>query len=288
MMNADKREVIVKKVKETLVLAGSTFLNDKFSCYDRVLDREENDLSKWAMETIVENAKVAKRDQSPLCDDTGIPHLIIEVGKNRVLSGSFIDAIYEGIREGLEELPGRPMAIRGDDVERISQAGGLDERSSAVVPAPLMLREAEDDDMLRLTIMMQGGGPEIRAKTYRVFHRHSMDCVMDEIIVWAKEAVPQLGCTPCTLAVGIGRSHYEASSMMLQAMAEGDYNKQTSFEKRITDSVNSLGTGALGLGGQHSVLATFMKIGPQRASGVRIVCMRPCCCFEPRKASVEF
>ena len=71
-------------------------------------------------------------------------------------------------------------------------------------------------------MLMQGGGPEIRAKTYRVFPRHSMDVVIAEIISWASEVVGQLGCSPCTIVVGIGRSHYEASSMMLQAMAEGE------------------------------------------------------------------
>ena len=59
------------------------------------------------------------------------------------------------------------------------------------------------------------------------------------------------------------------------------------FEKTITKKVNEAGIGALGLGGNHSVMATFAKVGPQRASGVRIVALRPCCCFEPRRASVE-
>jgi fumarate hydratase subunit alpha len=51
--------------------------------------------------------------------------------------------------------------------------------------------------------------------------------------------------------------------------------------------VNESNVGALGLGGKTSVLATFAKVGPQRASGVRIVALRPCCCFEPRRATVE-
>ena len=68
---------------------------------------------------------------------------------------------------------------------------------------------------------------------------------------------------------------------------KGNYNEQTEFEKNITDKVNESNVGALGLGGKTSVLATFAKIGPQRASGVRIVALRPCCCIEPRRASVE-
>ena len=73
----------------------------------------------------------------------------------------------------------------------------------------------------------------------------------------------------------------------MEAMAKGDFGIQSDFEQRITEKVNKSQTGPLGLGGKHSVLATFAKIGPQRASGVRIVALRPCCCFEPRRASVE-
>jgi fumarate hydratase subunit alpha len=74
---------------------------------------------------------------------------------------------------------------------------------------------------------------------------------------------------------------------MMEAMAKGDFGIQSAFEKCITEKVNEANVGPLGLGGKHGVLATFAKIGPQRASGVRIVALRPCCCFEPRRASVE-
>ncbi|MBQ1847616.1 MAG: fumarate hydratase, partial [Clostridia bacterium] len=134
---------------------------------------------------------------------------------------------------------------------------------------------------------MFGGGPAIRAKTYRVFHKHDTQVVTDEIVRWATEGVAQLGCTPCTLAVGIGRSHYEAAALMLQAQADGKYDVQSDMEKSITERVNEAGIGPLGLGGDTSVIATFLKVGPQRASGVRIVCVRPTCCFEPRIATVE-
>ena len=283
----DRYPELTDKVAETLVRASSTFTKDRVTAYEKCVNSESCILSKWAMEQIVENGAVAESQHSPLCDDTGIPHLILEIGKKRELNGEMLEAIYEGIRKGLRQLPGRPMAIKGNDIERIDQSGGLDERSEAVVPAPLMLKYVDDEDTLRLTVMMQGGGPEIRAKTYRVFHKHNMETVINEIVSWASEVVGQLGCSPCTLAIGIGRSHYEASSMMLQAMAEGNYEIQNEYERKITEAVNKTGVGALGLGGDHTVLGTFMKVGPQRASGVRIVCMRPCCCFEPRKACTE-
>ena len=74
--------------------------------------------------------------------------------------------------------------------------------------------------------------------------------------------------------------------MMLQAQTDGRYDVQSEMEAEITRRVNEANIGPLGLGGNTSVLATFLKVGPQRASGVRIVCLRPSCCFEPRIATV--
>ena len=276
---------IVQKVADCLVRAGSTFREDQKEAYRRAIGSETNGHTCWVMKQVLENALVAEDRRSPLCDDTGIPHLFLEVGPNRTVSGELMQQIFEGVELGLLTLPGRPIAIKGDDDARLDQSGGLDEDPGALKPAPILIKPV-DEDVLRLTVLMLGGGPAIRGITHRVFHKHSVDVVIDEIVARAKEAVAKLGCSPCTLAVGIGRSQYEATSMMMEAMAKGNYYFQSDFERTITEKVNEAGIGALGLGGQTSVLATFAKVGPQRASGVRIVALRPCCCFEPRKATV--
>lgn len=279
-------EKIACLVKETLVSAGSTFKQDKKDAYKCAINNESNEKAKWVLETILENAEVAEQNRSPLCDDSGIPHLVLEVGPEEAITGNLLDAIKKGVADGLRALPGRPMGIMGDDVQRMDQSGGLNPDSAGVEPSPILIRKT-DEDVVRLHIMMFGGGPAIRAKTYRVFHKHNAQVVLDEIVNWSKEAVALLGCTPCTLAVGVGRSHFEASSMMMQALVDGNYDVQSEMENEITRRVNESNVGPLGLHGDTTVLATFMKVGPQRASGVRVVCVRPCCCFEPRIASVD-
>lgn len=279
-------EQIIELVRDTLVNAGSTFKQDKKDAYARAIASETNEKAKWVLQTILDNADAAENHKSPLCDDSGIPHLVLEVGSNAAVTGNMLDAIKQGVAEGLRKLPGRPMGIMGDDSHRIDQSGGLNPDSAGVEPSPILIRRT-DEDVVRLHILMFGGGPAIRAKTYRVFHKHNTQVVLDEIVNWAKEGVSLLGCSPCTLAIGIGRSHFEASSLMVQALVDGNYNVQSEMEQEITRRVNEADIGPLGLHGDTSVLATFMKVGPQRASGVRIVCVRPCCCFEPRIASVE-
>ena len=278
--------IIIEKVADCLVRAGSTFREDQKEAYRRAIANETNEQSCWVMQQVLDNALVAEQRRSPLCDDTGIPHLFLEVGKNRSVTGAMMQEIMEGVELGLRQLPGRPMAIMGDDYARIDQSGGLNPDSGALKPSPILIKPV-DEDVIRLTVLMLGGGPAIRGITQRVFHKHNVDVVVDEIVNRAKEGVSKLGCSPCVLAVGIGRSQFEATSMMMEAMVYGDFDKQSDFEKRITEKVNEANIGPLGLGGKHSVLATFAKIGPQRASGVRIVALRPCCCFEPRRASVE-
>jgi fumarate hydratase subunit alpha len=277
---------IVVKTADTLVLASTRFRKDQEEAFQRIIDAETNPAAAWVLRTLLENAQCAHENKSPLCDDTGIPHVILEIGKNRGISPNMLHAINDGIALGLKNLPGRPMAVKGDDLHRLDQSQGLEVDPEAVVPPPYSIVSGADD-ILRLHILMQGGGPEIRAKTYRVFHKHRVGSIIDDIVEWASESVGLLGCTPCTLAVGIGRSHFEAASFMLQAMAFGDFSKQNEIEKEITTRVNNTGVGPLGIGGKNTVLATFAVIGPQRASGVRIVCMRPCCCMEPRVAMCE-
>ncbi len=277
---------IVNKVSDTLLRAASTMTEDHKLALEKAIAAETNENARWAMELILQNADTAAGQLSPLCDDTGIPHLVLDIGEKQSLSGGLIDSIYEGVRRGLQLLPGRAMAVRGDDRERLDQSAGLDEDPAAVDPAPLLLRRTEAD-ALKLHILMFGGGPAIRGITYRVFHQHSVDRVIDEIVARATDGTALLGCTPSTLAIGIGRSQYEASSLMLESLVDGSFAEQSQLERAITERVNASQTGALGLGGGTTVLATFLKIGPQRASGVRVVSIRPCCLYEPRIATVD-
>jgi len=274
---------IIEKVKKTLIEAASSYREDQIKAFKSAISNERNPRAKWILENMLENAYVANKNKTPLCDDTGIPHVILEVGKNKSVSGEMLNYIHEGISEGLRKLPGRPMAVKGNSIERIEQSSGLYDDPSKLEPPPIIIKEI-DEDVIRLYILMQGGGPEIRGKTYRIFHQHSINVVVDEIVEWAKEEVSNLGCTPCVPAIGIGRTHFEAASLMLEAMAKGNFGIQNNIEKEITEKINKSNVGPLGLKGNTTALATFLNIGPQRASGVRIVCLRLCCCVEPRKA----
>ena len=279
------RKKIEDAVRDCLIRAGTTFREDQKKAYRNAIRKEKNKNAKWVLERIVENAKIAETRAFPLCDDTGIPHVFVEIGKDVSLPKDWLSAISNGVATGLRIMPGRPMAVKGNPVERVEQSKGLFKDPGQLSIAPVIVKPVAGDKV-KITILLLGGGPEIRAKSYRVFHKRSMGVVLGEAASWVSSEIKNLGCTPCVLAIGIGRSHMEASALMLEAMKEGNLSVQSDWEKKVSGWLNSTKVGPLGLGGRTTVLGTFIKIGPLRASGVRIVSVRPCCCFEPRRAAV--
>ncbi|EKQ55307.1 MAG: hydro-lyase, Fe-S type, tartrate/fumarate subfamily [Methanobacterium sp. Maddingley MBC34] len=277
--------IIRDLVKDAVIEASTTFRDDQIQAYQMAIENEANDNARWVMELLLENASIASSNKVPLCDDTGIPHVLVELGHNTQFNPDLFNQINEGVALGLKKLPGRPMAVCGNDIERIEQSRGLYNDPGKVIP-PSVLVDTMDEDGLKIHVLMLGGGPEIRSHTYRVFHQRDHGNLFKEALTWMRSEIPKLGCTPCIPALGIGRTHFEASTLMLKAMAYGNLNHQSEIEKKITDSLNHTNVGALGLGGSVTALGAMVKVGPQRASGVRIVCMRPCCCVEPRKSSI--
>jgi fumarate hydratase subunit alpha len=270
--------------RDLIVQASTTYRPDQIAAYRLALARTDEGPGRWVLEQLLANADVAGRKQSPLCDDTGIPHLFLELSTESDLGPLPLQAMAEGVRDGLRALPGRAMAVHGNPQQRVEQSAGLGDDPAEVIPPALVLEPAPGPES-RLTVLMLGGGPEIRSRTYRVFHERSLKRVLAEAANWAVEGTRLLGCTPSVLAIGIGRTHYEATTLMLRAMAHGDLREQDEWERFVTDQVNARGCGPLGLGGGPTVLGTFIRIGAQRASGARIVCLRPGCCMDPRRAT---
>ena len=287
---------IVEDISKTIIKASTTLTDDKLKALSHAIAIEENENARWALSQILENYKVAQKTRFPLCDDTGIPHVIVELGCEREFSGELLNQVHEGIELGLNNLPARPMAVKGDEIERIEQSKGLYEKPGMLKPASILIDSVNDEstykrdispDTLNLHFILEGGGPEIRAKTYRVYHKRSFENVIDTAVDWLKESLSLLGCTPSIPSIGIGRTHYEANSLLLKSIAYGNLDNQSDVEKNVVCKLNETGIGPLGFGGKTTVLGAYVNIGNQRASGVRIVAIRPSCFVEPRVATLK-
>lgn len=287
---------VPQEISKAIITASTTLSDDKYKALKDAMSVEDNENALWTLQQILDNYKVAQNTNFPLCDDTGIPHVIIELGCEREISGELINQIYEGIELGLNNLPARPMAVIGNETERIEQSKGLYETPGMLRPASILIDNVGDEctyardispDTLNVHFLLEGGGPEIRAKTFRVYHKRSFENVINTACGWLEESLKMLGCTPSIPAIGIGRTHYEATSLLLKSMVYGNLDNQSEHEIKITNRLNSSGIGPLGLGGKTTVLGCYLNIGNQRASGVRIVSIRPSCFVEPRVATIR-
>ncbi|MBO6123777.1 MAG: fumarate hydratase [Methanobrevibacter sp.] len=287
---------ISDEVSKSIVKASTALSKDKYNALKKAIANEDDANARWALEIILKNYHVAEKTKFPLCDDTGIPHVIIELGSERQITGDLIKQIHEGIYDGLNNLPARPMAVKGNDIERIEQNKGLYDEPGMLRPASILIDHADDEssykrdispDTLNIHFLLEGGGPEIRSKTYRVYHQRSFENVISTACEWLESSLKMLGCTPSIPSIGIGRTHYEATSLLLKSIAYGNLDNQSNVEREITERLNDSGIGPLGFGGKTTVLGCYLNIGNQRASGVRIVSIRPSCFVEPRVATLK-
>jgi fumarate hydratase subunit alpha len=287
---------IVGDISKSIIEASTRLSDDKLKALKRAISAETDENALWCLSQILENYRVAENKGFPLCDDTGIPHLIIEIGSDRQITGELINQIHEGIVLGLNNLPARPMAVKGGEIERIEQSQGLYEKPGMLKPASILIDSANDEssykreispDTLNVHLLLEGGGPEIRAKTFRVYHKRSFDNVIGTAIDWLSDSLKMLGCTPSIPSIGIGRTHFEANSLLLKSVAYGSLDSQSDVEEFVASKLNETGIGPLGLGGKTTVLGSYVNIGNQRASGVRIVSVRPSCFVEPRVATLK-
>ncbi len=287
---------LINEISESIIEASTRLSQDKLKALKRAIDVEDNENASWCLSQILENYRVAERTKFPLCDDTGIPHVIIEVGSEREVTGKLLGQIHEGIELGLNNLPARPMAVKGGEIDRIEQSQGLFEKPGMLKPASILIDTADDEatykrdispDTLNIHFLLEGGGPEIRAKTFRVYHKRSFSNVIDTAVDWLGDSLKMLGCTPSIPSIGIGRTHFEATSLLLKSIAYGNLDHQSEIESYVTSSLNESGIGPMGFGGKTTVLGSYVNIGCQRASGVRIVSVRPSCFVEPRVAFLK-
>lgn len=287
---------LVEDISQSIIEASTRLSDDKRRALVNAIENETNENASWCLSQILENYDVAFETKFPLCDDTGIPHVIIEIGSEREITGEFLAKIHEGIELGLNNLPARPMAVKGSEIERIEQSCGLFEKPGMLKPASILIDTVGDEssykrdiepDTLNIHFLLEGGGPEIRAKTFRVYHKRSFSNVVDAAVGWLNDSLKMLGCTPSIPSIGIGRTHFEATSLLLKSIAYGNLDNQSEVEEYVAAQLNKSGIGPLGLGGNTTVLGSYVNIGNQRASGVRIVSVRPSCFVEPRVASLK-
>jgi fumarate hydratase subunit alpha len=251
---------IVSAVKNIVIHTGTNLPEDAYTALENAHKNEKSPVSKEVLRQILENADIAKLEQKPLCQDTGLAVYFVKVGQDlTIIGGTLKDAINKGTEEGYKE-----GYLRASTCDCFSRANLKDEvgyNLPAVIHFDLVA-----GDGLEIEYAAKGGGSENVSRATVLPPASGRDGIK----AFVKEVISNAGpnpCPPLTVGVGIGGTFEKAVISSKHALfrdigAENKDQDLSIFEKEIKRELNNLGVGAMGMGGTETVLAVHIEANP--------------------------
>lgn len=233
--------------------------------------KEESQLGKKIFSQLEENLEIAGSDKIPICQDTGMAVVFVEIGQDVMLQGANItDAINEGVRKGYVEGYLRKSVV-SDPIERINTG----DNTPAVIHYDIV-----PGDKVKITLAPKGFGSENMSKVYMLKPADGIEGVKEAILSAVKDAGPN-ACPPLVVGVGIGGT-FEKSALMAKKALTRSLNDKPSIpwvaelEEEMLDKINSLGIGPGGLGGKITALAVNINTYATHIAGLPVA-VNMCC-----------
>lgn len=242
---------------------------DVIKSLENALKNEEDDLARLNIENILKNIKLARENQIPMCQDTGLGIIFVKLGNVKV--ENLKTAIRNGVKKASSEIPLRPNIV--DPLTRENSGNNLGDK------IPYINIELTDTDYLEITVLPKGFGSENNNKLKMALPAEGEEGIKDFVV----ESVLQAGgkpCPPMIVGVGIGGTSDLAMKLAKEAMLDeiGKPNKDSKLakmEKEILDEINHNGKGPMGLGGKTTALDVKIKTAATHTAGLPIgVCIQ--------------
>lgn len=264
-------EEIIKNVKEMCIEANYNLSGDMESILKKVSMNEKSELGKQILNQLSENIDIAKEDNIPICQDTGMAIVFVKIGQDVHIEGMSIkDAINEGIRQGYREGYLR-KSIVGDPLIR--------ENTKDNTPG-IIHYEIVDGDSIEITVAPKGFGSENMSRVYMLKPSDGVDGVKNAVIETVKLAGPN-ACPPLVVGVGIG-GNFEKCTYLAKKALTRDLNKHSEtpyikdLEIELLQNINKLGIGPGGLGGNTTALGVNIETYPTHIAGLPVA-INICC-----------
>ena len=271
MIRTIRVEEITKNIKEMCIEANHFLSPDMAEAMKCAEKNEEAPLGKQILEQLQENLKIAGEDMIPICQDTGMAVVFLEIGQDVHLEGGALeDAVYEGVRQGYVEGYLRKSVV-GDPLIR--------ENTKDNTPAVLHTRIV-DGDQVKIKVAPKGFGSENMSRVFMLKPAEGIEGVKDAVLTAVKDAGPN-ACPPMVVGVGIGGTFEKCALMAKEALtrevgshSEIEYVKE--LEEELLTKINSLGIGPGGLGGTTTALAVNINTYPTHIAGLPVA-VNICC-----------
>ncbi len=253
-------EKIVSEVEKLCITAAVVLPQDVFDALRQAEKKESSDSAKKILNQLIENAKIAKEKQIPICQDTGLAVVFLQIGSQVAIEPAgktVIDAITTGVSSGYEKGFLRKSVV----------AHPLNNRKNTGTNTPAVIHtEIVSGDKIKITLLAKGGGCENKSQFKMFLPTDDAEKISDWLIKTVADAGAD-ACPPFVVGVGLGGDFEQCCLLSKKALTRklGSQNSEPFYaqmEKQLLQKINSLGIGPSGLGGDTTALGVSIETAP--------------------------
>ena len=247
---------VTRAVKEAAIAANYEPEEDLLRALARGAEAEESESGREIFRQLLENARIAREERIPMCQDCGLAVVFVELGQDvHLVGGSLAEAIQEGVRQGY-----------GEGYLRKSLCHPLTRVNTGDNTPAVIHTEIVPGDHLRLIVVPKGGGSENMSRLYMLKPAEGLAGIKEKVVATVSEAGPN-PCPPIIVGVGIGgtfeRAALLAKKALLRELGLPHADPEiAALEQELLKEINDLGIGPAGLGGRITALAVQVLMQP--------------------------
>ena len=258
-------EIITENIKEMCIEANHFLSDDMKSCLSKAVNSEKSELGKQVLDSLKENLQIAEKDMIPICQDTGMAVIFIQVGQEvHLVGGNIEDAINEGVRRGYVDGYLRKSVVK-DPLIR--------ENTKDNTPAVIHY-EIVEGDSVTITVAPKGFGSENMSRIFMLKPADGIEGVKNAVITAVRDAGPN-ACPPMVIGVGIG-GDFEKCAVLSKKALTRNLNEHSSIpyvkelEEELLNTINQLKIGPGGLGGTNTAFSVNIETYPTHIAGLPV------------------
>ena len=258
-------EEITKNIKEMCIEANHSLSGDMDEAMKKAVDMEKAPLGKQILNQLQENLQIAASDMIPICQDTGMAVIFLEIGQDVHFEGGLLEeAVNEGVRQGYVEGFLRKSVVKDPLIRENTK-----DNTPAVIHTKIV-----SGDRVRIKVAPKGFGSENMSRVFMLKPAEGLEGVKQAVLTAVKDAGPN-ACPPMVVGVGIGGTFEKCALMAKEALTrEVGYHSSIPYvkelEEELLDQINSLGIGPGGLGGTITALAVNVNTYPTHIAGLPV------------------
>lgn len=270
-MRTIETEEITRNIKEMCIEANHFLSQDMARAMAQAAQTEGSSLGKQILGQLQDNLEIAAKDMIPICQDTGMAVVFLEIGQNVHFEGkSLTDAVNEGVRQGYTEGYLRKSVVNDPLIRENTK-----DNTPAVIHCEIV-----PGDQVKITVAPKGFGSENMSRVFMLKPADGIEGVKDAILTAVRDAGPN-ACPPMVVGVGIGGTFEKCALMAKHALtrsleAHSDIPYVRELEEEMLAKINSTGIGPGGLGGTTTALAVNIETYPTHIAGLPVA-VNICC-----------